>query len=239
MPLDCVAIIPARGGSKRLPGKNLRMLGGRPLIDWTLRVACAEKGLRRVIVSTDAPIIAETAIRLGGEAPWLRSAETSTDTASSIEVVQEVLHRLKSEEGRLPEAVMLLQPTSPFRTADTVHKAIELFSATRESVIAVSPAASHPQWCYSVDQEGRLREWPKTGSPVSRSQDLPPAYVLNGSIYLASVVTLQNRNSFYSEHPRALIVDSEIESIDIDTPFDMLVAEAVVANGLAKPGPTP
>lgn len=235
MSLDCIAIIPARGGSKRLPGKNLLMLGGRPLIDWTLRVACAEKGLRRVIVSTDDPVIAETAVRFGGEVPWLRSAETSTDTASSIDVVREVLQRLQADEGRLPEAVMLLQPTSPFRSAETVRRAIELFSGTRESVISVGPAANHPQWCFRVDQDGRLQGWPETGNPAIRSQDLPPVYALNGSLYLASVDTLQDRNSFYSEHTRALIVDSEIESIDIDTSFDMLVAEAVVARGMAVP----
>jgi len=154
-------------------------------------------------------------------------------------VVQEVLQRLKRDEGRLPEAVMLLQPTSPFRSAATVRKALELFLGTRESVIAVSPAASHPQWCFAVDQGGKLQEWSKIGGPALRSQDLPPAYVLNGSLYLASVDTLLNRNSFYSEQVRALIVESEIESLDIDTPFDMLVAETVIANGLAKPGSIP
>lgn len=235
MPLNCIAIIPARGGSKRLPGKNLLHLGGLPLIGWTIRVAIASKAFSRIIVSTDDSAIAKAALALGAEVPWLRSKENSSDSASSIQVVHEVLKRLAMEEGCLPDAVMLLQPTSPFRHPGLLQEALKRYTASgSQSVVAVSPASPPPQWCFTVTPNGELSPWDKNAD-LSRFQDIPPAYCLNGSLYLSSVTTLLQTSTFYSEHTQALVMNDEVQSLDIDTPFDFMVAETAVANGLAKP----
>lgn len=234
MPQNCIAIIPARGGSKRLPGKNLRQLGGIPLIGWTIHVAKTAGVFSRIIVSTDDPDIANTAIGLGAEVPWLRSCENASDTASSIQVVHEVLMRLRKEENHQHDAVMLLQPTSPFRPPELIREALYRYEASRaQSVISVSPATPPPQWCFNVSPNGELSPWTK-GLPLSRSQDTPTTYCLNGSLYLSSVTTLLGTGSFYSEHPQALIINDEIQSLDIDTPFDFMVAETAVARGLVN-----
>jgi CMP-N-acetylneuraminic acid synthetase len=235
MPPNCIAIIPARGGSKRLPGKNLRHLGGLPLIGWTIRVAKAAGVFSRIVVSTDDPATADAALALGAEVPWLRSSENSSDTATSIQVVHEVLRRLLEDENYHPDAVMLLQPTSPFRSREMLREALRRYEASgNQSVVSVSPASPPPQWCFTVSDNGELYPWNKD-APLLRSQDTPPVYCLNGSLYLGSATTLLGTSSFYSEHTQALVVDNEVQSLDIDTPFDFMVAETAVANGLAKP----
>lgn len=223
-----LALIPARGGSKRIPGKNVRDLCGLPLIAYTLRTAKAAGCFSRILVSTDDPQVAAIAREHGGDVPWLRSAENSSDTSTAMDAIEEVLGRMEADSDPLPDAVMLLQPTSPFRNAVSIHRAIELFEqADGESVVSVSPAASHPWWCKRISSEGELLPFIPDAAANTRSQDLPPAYALNGLIYLASVATLRVRRSLYSEHPQALVIESPEEALDIDTPFDWRVAEAL------------
>lgn len=222
-----LGLVPARGGSKRLPGKNTKRLDGLPLLAHTLRTARAAGSFDRVIVSTDDPAIAAVAREQGGEVPWLRSTENATDASGSVDVVLEVLERLAKEPAGLPDAVALLQPTSPFRSVETIRRALALFDvAGGESVVTVSPVADHPWWCRTVNAQGEMRPFLPDVPRTMRSQDLPPVYVLNGVFYVASVTTLQTRRSFESAHPRALILNSPEESLDIDTPWDWLVAEA-------------
>lgn len=232
-----VAVVPARGGSKRLPGKNTRLLGGVPLLAHTLRSAQTSGCFSRVLVSTDDETIAAVARSHGGDVPWLRSAENAGDTSGSVDVVLEALDRLAGEPGGVPDAVALLQPTSPFRSVDTIRRGVSLFeSGAGESVVSVSPAADHPWWCRTVNAQGEMRPFFPGAVPGARSQDLPPVYVLNGVLYIASVATLRDRRSFESPRTRALVLDSPEEVLDIDTPFDWMVAEAVC---LHRGRPTP
>jgi CMP-N,N'-diacetyllegionaminic acid synthase len=223
-----LAVVPARGGSKRLPGKNIKILDGLPLLAHALRTALASKVFWRVIVSTDEGATAEVARAHGGEVPWLRSAASSTDDSGSVDVVLEVVDRLAGDGSEPPDAVALLQPTSPFRAVETIRRAVDLFEhAGGESVVTVSPAGDHPWWCRTVTADGVLRPFLPDAPTGVRSQDLPPAHVLNGVLYLASVDTLRTRKSFESPQTRALVMESPEEALDIDTPFDWTIAEAV------------
>ena len=223
-----VAMIPARGGSKRLPGKNTRCLDGVPLLAHTLRSARASGCFSRVLVSTDDEDIAAVARSHGGDVPWLRSAKNAGDASGSVDVVLEVLDRLAGDPDGVPDAVALLQPTSPFRSVDTIRRGIALFeSSAGESVVTVSPATDHPWWCRTVTPTGVLRPFLSEVPGDVRSQDLPPAYVLNGVLYVARVDTVRTRRSFESPQTRALVLDSPEEALDIDTPFDWMVAEAI------------
>lgn len=224
-----LAVIPARAGSKRLPGKNIRHLAGLPLIAWTIRTAIDAGVFDKLLVSTDNEEIAEVAVRYGASVPWLRPAELSTDTASSVDVV---LHTLSACEaaGEAADSVMLLQPTSPFRSVETVRRAVELHrKAGSPPVVTVCSAKAHPAWCFRIDHGGRLHGYAGDGTLPARSQDLPPVYQLNGSVYLATANDLRNERSFLCSRTRALVVTQPEESIDIDDAWDWRLAECIAA----------
>ena len=220
-----LGLIPARSGSKGIPGKNVRVLGDKPLIAHTIDAARAAECLDRVVVSTDAPFIAEIAKRHSAEVPWLRPAELATDTASILDVVLHSLEMFRSVEQYSPDAVMVLQPTSPFRSASTIRAAVEMYGrSSGESVVSVSVARDHPHWCKRVTPAGILQPWDPQAQVPNTRQELPPAYCVNGVLYLASVATLRTRRSLYGEQTRALIVPEE-ESLDLDTLWDWRMAE--------------
>jgi CMP-N,N'-diacetyllegionaminic acid synthase len=220
--------IPARWHSKGLPGKNKRLLGGVPLIVHAIRGAQLAACLDRIMVSTDDPEIAQLARAAEAEVPWMRPAELAADDSPVIESAIYDLGRLRSERGYCPEAVMLLQPTSPFRTSETIRVAAEMFShAGGESVVSVTPAREHPFWCRRIAEDGALEAF-LPGVPQSlRRQALPPAYRLAGVVYVASPKTILSQRSFFSGRARPLVISSEKEALDIDTAFDWLVAEAL------------
>lgn len=222
-----LGVIPARAGSRRLPGKNVRRLGGEPLLVRAIRCGTEAGCLDRLIVSTDDPGIAALAVEHGAEVPWLRSAEQSTDEAKVVGAVLEVLERSRADGAPEPDGVVLLQPTSPFRSAETVRRAAALFaSGGGDSVVTVSPVRTHPHWTVSLDDKGRMRPFIE-GIEAGRAQDLPPAYELNGLVYVAAPATLR-AGSFYSEATRALVVEDPREALDIDTPFDWALAESML-----------
>jgi CMP-N,N'-diacetyllegionaminic acid synthase len=222
-----LALIPARGGSKRLPGKNIRPLGGSPLIVWSINVAKAIPEICDILVSTDDPEIAEVAKNAGAMVPWLRPMELARDTAGSEDVCLHALKWYESENGKV-DGLMLLQPTSPFRSRFTVLRGIQLFNECKyRSVVGVSPAKSHPLWCFKAEGE-TMRPYLDGGGLHLRSQDLPPAYVVNGVLYLITPEDLRQLRSFYSNDTVPLIIDEPQESIDIDTAWDWKLAEAVI-----------
>jgi len=228
--MNIIAAIPARAGSKRLPGKNVKLLGGKPLIAWTIDTANESKSFTRVLVSTEDPEIAKVAKEYNAEVPWLRPIKLASDEATSIEVVVDLLNRIQSEEGQIPDAVMLLQPTSPFRSVSSIHRAIDLFKICKgESVISVSPAKTHPYWCKEMTSDGEIKPFISGQPDIKRAQDLPAVFQLDGGIYLSSVENILKEKSFYSQHTRGLIIENPYESIDIDTSFDWLEAETVLA----------
>lgn len=222
--MKILALIPARGGSKRIPGKNIRPLGGRPLITWSLNVAKEILEICDILVSTDDPAIAEVAHNSGALVPWLRPVELATDTALSVDVALHALDWYEGEKGAV-DGLLLLQPTSPFRRRETIDRGIHLFRQhNHRSVIGVSPADSHPMWCFKI--EGTTMMPFVEGGLHLRSQDLPPAYAINGAFYLIKPSELRRHRSFCNDTTIPLIIDHPEESIDIDTEWDWKIAEA-------------
>lgn len=219
-------MIPARGGSKRIPGKNIRPLGGKPLIVWTIEFAKGIPAVCDILVSTDDPAIADVARQAGALVPWLRPAELATDTASSVDVCLHALDWYEDGNGKV-DGLLLLAPTSPFRSRESALRGCELFGVhQRRPVLGISPAKSHPMWCFRIEGDTMRPFMDGEGLHV-RSQDLPPAYVVDGGFYLIAPEDLRKRRSFYSEDPIPLIVDDADEAIDIDTERDWKVAEAI------------
>jgi CMP-N,N'-diacetyllegionaminic acid synthase len=222
-----LALITARGASKRVPGKNLRRLGERPLIAWSVDVAREIPEICDILVSTDDAAIAAAARDAGALAPWLRPAELASDTASSVDVCLHALDWYESQYQKL-DGLLLLQPTSPFRRRESVLRGIALFCAhRRRPVIGISPAASHPLWCFRLDGQA-MRPFIEGQGLHLRSQDLPAAYVVNGAFYLIDPQDLRTRRTFYSDDMLPLAMNDPVEGIDIDTEWDWTVAQAVL-----------
>src|SRR3990167_4965965 len=221
--MKILAIIPARAGSKRIPHKNKRLLGEKPLIVWSIDSVKGISVIGDILVSTDDSEIADIAQHAGTLVPWLRPAELATDHADSVSVVLHALNLYEHVNGEV-EGVLLLQPTSPFRSRNTVINGIQLFTdGGGRTVIAVSPAASHPLWCFKV--ENNKMEPFVTGSGVTmRSQDLPPAFVVNGALYLIAPHVLRQTSSFYENNIVPLVMNDPYEGLDIDTELDWQLA---------------
>jgi N-acetylneuraminate synthase len=219
-----------------LPGKNIRPLGGLPLIGHTIRAAQAAACLDRLWVSTDDPRTAAIAESFGVKVPWLRPRALATDSSSMVDVLRHLLQKLAKDEGYRPDAVMILQPTSPFRKPETLGKAVALFRRFKgETVISVTPAHSHPHWSYRLIGRGAVLApfIDGLGLPVPR-QKLPEAYCLDGSMCVIGRETFLRNGAFFSARDHALIVPPE-EAVDIDTSFDWMLAEALWARRAAQP----
>ena len=224
--MKLLTVIPARAGSKRIPNKNIRELGGKPLITWTIDAAKRVPELNDVIVSTDSPAIAHVASQAGALVPWLRPAALATDTSTSIEVCMHALDWYERERGQV-DGLLLLQPTSPFRSVENIREAINLFRKhPKQSVVSFSPAESHPMWCYEVEGE-TITPFIESQVEATRSQDLPPAYVVNGAIYVAGPTYLRKNNSFLGKYTVPLVMTDFSQSLDIDTEWDWKLAEIV------------
>ena len=212
-----LAIIAARGGSKGVPGKNILPIGGRPLIQWTIEAARASRHIDRVILSSDDPAIIAVALRAGCEVPFQRDPALASDEATSIDVVIDALQRVPGYG-----TVVLLQPTSPLRSAEDIDGALELMaSSDAPACVSVRPAQEHPYWVFRVDDAGRLLRYcdPPAGIP-SRRQDLPAAWCLNGAVYAAQADWLQRSRSFLSPETVAYSMPAA-RSLDIDTMADI------------------
>ncbi|QBJ61965.1 acylneuraminate cytidylyltransferase family protein [Pseudoalteromonas sp. DL-6] len=222
-----LAIIPARGGSKRLPGKNILPLAGKPMINWSIEAAKNVPSIARVVVSTDCETIANTAKAAGGEVPFLRPASLSSDTSSSVDVVRHTLEYFKGI-GENFDYVLLLQPTSPLRTAAHIQGAIDLLATKKaDSVISVCECEHSPLWTNTLDDSLSLENFIPKNVNNMRSQDLPQYYRLNGAIYLTKVEQLLHEGVLMSGSSVAFKMDSH-SSIDIDTKLDFMLAEAIL-----------
>ena len=225
--MKILALITARGGSKRILRKNIRPLGGKPLIVWSINIAKDIAGIVDILVSTDDPKISEVAKNAGAMVPWLRPPKLATDTASSVDVCLHALEWYEKENGTI-DGLMLLQPTSPFRSRDTVLRGIELFrKQKRRPVIGVSTAKSHPMWCFEIEN-GIMHPFIFGEGLNMRSQDLPSAYIVNGAFYLISPEELRKQRLFYTENVVPLIITAPEESLDIDTEWDWKLAETII-----------
>lgn len=222
--MKILALIPARGGSKRLPRKNIRVLGGKPLIVWSIEVAKVIPEICDILVSTDDPEIATVCTEAGASVPWLRPAELATDTASSIDVVLHAMDWYEKEHGKV-DGLILLQPTSPFRKLETTHAAVrEFISRKLKSLVTVSLASPPPSWCL-YEENGEVVPLLGWGELQRRSQDLKPYYTPNGVIYISTPESLRICKSFLTKNTRLLSIEDPFETLDIDTPSDWMMAE--------------
>jgi CMP-N,N'-diacetyllegionaminic acid synthase len=224
-----LALVPARGGSKRVPGKNIRLLGGKPLIVWTIDAAKDTGEICDILVSTDDPDIASICEAANAMVPWLRPTELATDTAGSVETVLHALDWYEAQKGPV-DGLLLLQPTSPFRTADSIKRAIAIFKEglCQQPVVSVSPASCHPAWCFRLLKEGMspFLGWEEVNR---RSQELEPAYMLNGAIYIISPMTLRKTRSLLTTESMPFVMGDPMEGVDIDTEMDWMIAAESVA----------
>ena len=224
-----LVVITARGGSKRLPGKNIRILGEKPLIIWSIDVAKDIPEICDILVSTDDTAIASICTEAGALVPWLRPAELATDNANSVDVVLHALDWYETEKGAV-DGILLLQPTSPFRTKKTVLRGIGLFSKNEQQpVLGVSPTHAHPMWTSKLEGEYLVPFMQEHGLKT-RSQDLPPAYIVNGSFYMITPTDLRSNRTFFGSTSIPLMVESKKESLDIDTELDWYIAESILRN---------
>jgi CMP-N-acetylneuraminic acid synthetase len=210
-----LAVIPARGGSKGLPGKNVAPLGGKPLIAWTVEAARGARSVARTIVSTDDDAIAAAARAAGAEVPFRRPAVLSGDTATTLDVV---LHALDACPGFTHVAV--LQPTSPLRRAAHVDGAVAAMQAAgADSVVSLCPVSEPPWWMYTLGEAGRMQPL-LPAATATRRQDLPPVYILNGAIYVTEVARLRACRAFVDAATIGYPME-ERDSVDIDTAADL------------------
>jgi len=224
-----LAIITARGGSKRIPGKNIRPFSGKPLLHWTIQAAqeCREL-FHDLILSTDDAEIAQSAEKAGLRVPYMRPAELATDTAGSLGVVQHATQWIENRDKVQMDWILILQPTSPLRTAEDIRTAIGMANQSKsecDSLVSVSELTIHPVFAKRIDAEGYLRSWSTEEKEGTRKQDAgPPAYACNGAIYLTRRDVLMNSNSLYGKRILPMIMPNE-RSVDIDTEFDFRFAE--------------
>ncbi len=224
-----LGIVPARGGSKGVPGKNTRLLAGRPLIEYTARAARDSNVIDRMILSTDSEDIAEAGRRAGLEVPFMRPAALAEDDTPMLPVVQHAVAAL-SWDGWTPEVVVLLQPTSPLRRPSHVRDAVMMLIETKaDSVVTVVELPRHlsPDYVMRIEA-GVLQPFLPDGARVTRRQDARPAYSRDGTVYVFWRATLDRFGSIYGERCQPLIV-SAADSLSIDSLDDWAEAERRLA----------
>ena len=221
-----LAFIPARSGSKGLPDKNIREIGGKPLMAYTIEAALASGCFDEVFVSTDSEKYAGIARKYGAQVPFLRSAEFASDTASAWDAVREALQEYRML-GREFDTVMLMQPTSPLRTAEDIRSAFRRMEETgADSVIGVCEVDHSPLWCNTIPADGSLRNFCRKDVNSVNRQALEQYYRVTGAIYLLKVenASIADDASIYEKNAFALYMDRR-KSVDIDTEEDLLLAE--------------
>lgn len=222
-----LAIIPARGGSKGVPRKNIRNIAGKPLIAWTIDEAKKSKYIDRLILSSDDEEIIRVAREWGCEVPFVRPTELAMDTTPGIDPV---LHAVEKLQGY--GLIVLLQPTSPLRVVEDIDQAIELCMNNKvSSCVSVQKQDKSPYWMYHITQEQMMMPLinPEEGLNTTRRQNLPDVYSLNGAVYVAEVEKLLLTRSFISKDTIPYIMPKD-RSIDIDEELDLIVAEAILRN---------
>lgn len=227
--MKTLVIIPARGGSKGIPRKNIKPLNGRPLIYYTIDCARAICSDEDICVSTDDAEIISVVEQYGVKVPFVRPAELATDTAGTYEVL---LHALEfyEKQGRHYDVVVLLQNTSPFRRAEQVKEALGLYSGSVDMVVSVKECAANPYYCvFEEDNEGFLHVCKGDGN-IFRRQDAPKVYEYNGAIYIMNAEKLKNTH-MHKMQKRVKYVMDDLSSFDLDTMWDWQMAESIIKQG--------
>lgn len=229
-----LAIVPARSGSKRTPDKNIADIAGEPLFTWSVRAGNECPHIGETFVSTDSSDYQRIAIKAGAQCPVLRSAELSTDLASSADVVLDVLDWYWREQKRCFDYFVLLQPTSPLRTADDVSKAIQLREKTGAcAVVSVCETDCPPAWVGKLDSDLSMDNFIDPKYQGVRSQDLGTFYRLNGAIYVINTAMFMQKPCFIPQGTLAYIMPRS-RSIDIDTPYDLQLARLLTKSNIVE-----
>lgn len=222
-----IAIIPARGGSKGLPGKNIKLLNGKPLIAYTIEAALQSEKISRVIVNTDDTEIAKISEQFGAEVPFMRPAKLASDTAKSIDVFLHTVDWLEKNENLLIDEIVVLQPTSPLRNTKHIDEAITLFKMKNADSVISYCKEDHPIfWHKFLTEEGRFQEIFE-GDYLKNRQDIKTTYHPNGAIYIIKTELLKN-NQFYTDQSYAYLMDKK-KSVDIDSIDDFEFAEFLIS----------
>lgn len=233
---EVLGLITARGGSKGVPRKNVKLLIGKPLIAWTIETALQSCGLSRVMVSTDDEEIAQVARAWGAEVPFIRPPALARDDSSHISVVTHAVAWLEEHQYSAPDYIMLLQPTSPLRTVEDIETALRIMrERTAVAVVSVCAMDRHPYLCKRLLVDGTLTDFVSIPSDLTylRHQDLPPAYALNGAIYLNHRESLLRDKTFVPPGTVAYLMPAE-RSLDIDSPWDLYLAELILRDTYAS-----
>lgn len=236
-PLRVLGLIPARGGSKGVPRKNVRPLGGRPLLAYTADAAKASSRLTEIVLSTDDEEIAQVGRALGLDVPFLRPAELARDETPTLPVVVHALEWLE-EHGRRFDAVCLLQPTNPFRRAEDIDGCIALFEERRaDAAVSVLPVPHeyNPHWVYLRCDDGCIHLAMGAMNPIPRRQDLPPAYHREGSVYVTRRDVVLDQNSLYGRFVVGYEMDPR-RSVNVDSRDDWDRAESLLAAEVESAG---
>ena len=227
-----IGVIPARGGSKGVPRKNIRELGGKPLLAWTIEAGLACPLLTDLVVSTDDSEIQKIALKYGAQAPFLRPAELATDTALAVPTIQHSVREMEKRKNCLYDIVIMLQPTTPFRLADDITQALEnMDKIGAEGVISVVKVNNAHPLKMKRYEHGLLLDysfWPVENPP---RQSLPEVFIVNGAIYATKRDVFMNKNSFKGSKCAGYIMP-DIRSVNIDGEIDFLLAELLVNKGL-------
>jgi N-acylneuraminate cytidylyltransferase len=219
-----LAIIPARGGSKGVPRKNIRLLAGKPLIAWTIEEAKKSKYIDRLILSSEDEEIISVAKKWGCEVPFVRPAELAKDETPGIEPV---LHAMKALDEKY-DYVVLLQATSPMRLVDDIDGCIETCaSSNAPSCVSVTEVSEHPYWMYRINKADCLVPFIQQEEEIQRRQDLPDVYILNGAVYIAETNWLAQSRSFLTESTKAFVMPQG-RSLDIDNDIDFKLCEVLI-----------
>lgn len=221
-----VAVIPARGGSKGVPGKNIKLLNEKPLIAYSIEAAKGSRYIDRLIVSTDDSEIKSIAVKYGAEVPFLRPKELSEDTTPTLPVLQHVVNYLE-KEGDTVDVVITLQPTSPFRRSNHIDEALEkLLQSPNESVVSLSEVDYHPYWMKKVSND-TIYSYIESEKEYLRRQDLPKVYKMNGAIFITPRNVLMEERLIVSKNAKPYLMCFE-DSIDIDTIWDFKLAQILM-----------
>jgi CMP-N-acetylneuraminic acid synthetase len=221
-----LTIIPARKGSKRIPGKNLEKIGGKPMIQFTIEAAISAIPAQNIIISTDDYDVINLSKKLGIDVPFIRPNNLSTDSAKTSDVIQHLLDWYQSKYKKLPENILLLQPTSPFRNANDIESAIDKFSqSNKKTLVSVSDPIQHPGDFILKGQDGKFKRL-EVGKDACRGQSYPEVFFIDGGIYISETNHFLETQDLIGDDPEIFSTE-QFNSIDIDTPFDLEWARAM------------
>lgn len=225
-----LVIIPARGGSKGLPGKNIKNLCGKPLIAHTVEAALKAEGIERVIVTTDSEEIAAVAREYGAEVPFLRPAALAGDNSSAVDVYLHAVDFLEKESGRSIEKFMVLLPTAPLRNSINIEQALrQFYEQNAETLISMREAETPISWYYEMNIEGRVKNLGLDAENAVKNRQVNKKYYIpNGAIYILDKKLLKEKRTYYSDNTVAYLMSAE-QSVDIDCELDFKIAELLLS----------